>query len=202
MKKSSGIDLSKKSPRNLLKRLTDITFSTILILILAPFWALVIIAIAADSRGSIIFRQRRVGINSGYFDMYKFRTMKTGTIDLPAEELPDRENKVTRVGKFLRRFSIDESLQLLNILRGEMSFVGPRPSHLGQKEQIEIRKVLATDKIKPGLTGLAVVNGRDAISIQEKAEFDRVYVYEYRPFMDLVIILKTFWVVLSFKGGN
>jgi len=115
MKKSSGIDLSKKSPRNLLKRLTDITFSTILILILAPFWALVIIAIAADSRGSIIFRQRRVGINSGYFDMYKFRTMKTGTIDLPAEELPDRENKVTRVGKFLRRFSIDESLQLLNI---------------------------------------------------------------------------------------
>jgi len=83
-----------------------------------------------------------------------------------------------------------------------MSFVGPRPSHLGQKEQIEIRKVLATDKIKPGLTGLAVVNGRDAISIQEKAEFDRVYVYEYRPFMDLVIILKTFWVVLSFKGGN
>ncbi|MBM3706458.1 MAG: sugar transferase [Actinobacteria bacterium] len=202
MKKSSGIDLSKKSPRNLLKRLTDITFSTILILILAPFWTLVIIAIAADSRGSIIFRQRRVGINSGYFDMYKFRTMKTGTIDLPAEELPDRENKVTRVGKFLRRFSIDESLQLLNILRGEMSFVGPRPSHLGQKEQIEIRKVLATDKIKPGLTGLAVVNGRDAISIQEKAEFDRVYVYEYRPFMDLVIILKTFWVVLSFKGGN
>ena len=202
MKKSSGIDLSRKSPRKLLKRLTDITFSIILIAILAPFWVLVAVAILIDSRGGIIFKQKRVGINSGYFDMYKFRTMRPGTVDLPAEELPDRENKVTRVGKFLRRFSIDETLQLLNILKGDMSFVGPRPSHLGQKEQIDIRKFLGTDRIKPGLTGLAVVNGRDAISIKEKAEFDRVYVFQYRPFMDLVIIFKTFGVVLSFRGGN
>jgi O-antigen biosynthesis protein WbqP len=202
MKKPSGINLSKRSPRIFFKRLTDIKFSLILIFILFPFWIIIAFAIIIDSRGSIIFKQKRVGINSGYFDMYKFRTMKEGTIDLPAEELPDRANKVTRIGRFLRRFSIDETLQLINILKGDMSFIGPRPSHLGQKEQIEVRKVLGTDKIKPGLTGLAVVNGRDAISIKEKAEYDRIYVFEYRPCMDLIIILKTFRVVISFRGGN
>jgi O-antigen biosynthesis protein WbqP len=202
MKKSSGIDLSKRSSRDFFKRFTDIIFSLIIIIILFPFWIIITAAIIIDSRGSIVFKQKRVGINSGYFDMYKFRTMKEGTVDLPAEELPDRDKKVTRTGKFLRRFSIDETLQLVNILKGDMSFVGPRPSHLGQKEQIETRKVLGTDKIKPGLTGLAVVNGRDAISIKEKAEYDRIYVFEYKPFMDLIIILKTFGIVLSFRGGN
>jgi O-antigen biosynthesis protein WbqP len=202
MKKSSGIDLSKRSLRDFFKRFTDIIFSLIIIIILFPFWIIITAAIIIDSRGSIVFKQKRVGINSGYFDMYKFRTMKEGTIDLPAEELPDRDKKVTRTGKFLRRFSIDETLQLVNILKGDMSFVGPRPSHLGQKEQIETRKVLGTDKIKPGLTGFAVVNGRDAISIKEKAEYDRIYVFEYKPFMDLIIILKTFGIVLSFRGGN
>jgi len=202
MKKSSGIDLSKNTFRNWCKRITDITFSLIIISILSPFWLMIAIAIKIDTPGRIVFKQERAGLNSKYFNMYKFRTMKEGTIDLPAEELPDRENKVTRVGKFLRRFSMDETLQLVNILKGDMSFVGPRPSHLGQVEQIKIRKELGTDRIRPGLTGYAVVNGRDAITIEEKAEFDRIYVFAYRPFMDLVIVLKTFGVVLTFKGGN
>ncbi|MBM3699527.1 MAG: sugar transferase [Actinobacteria bacterium] len=202
MKKSSGIDLSKSRSRNLLKRITDIIFSLILILLFLPFWILITIAIIIDSRGSIVFMQERVGRFSINFNMYKFRTMKQGTIDLPAEELVDRESKVTRVGKFLRRFSIDETLQLLNILKGDMSFVGPRPSHLGQKEQIKIRKETGTDSIRPGLTGYAVVNGRDAISIPEKADYDMAYVFNYRPFMDTLIILKTFGVVLTFRGGN
>jgi len=163
---------------------------------------MIAVAIKINSPGRKVFPQKRVGLNSKYFNMYKFRTMKEGTIDLPAEELPDRENMVTGVGKFLRRFSIDETLQLINILKGDMSFVGPRPSHLGQKEQIRIRKELGTDKIRPGLTGYAVVNGRDAIPIREKAEFDRLYVFEYKPFMDTIIILKTFGIVLTFKGGN
>src|SRR5680860_189582 len=108
MKKPSGINLSVKSLRGIFKRLTDIKLSLVLIIILFPFWIIITAAIIIDSRGSIVFKQRRVGINSAYFNMYKFRTMKEGTIDLPAEELPDRDNKVTRIGKFLRRFSIDE----------------------------------------------------------------------------------------------
>ncbi|MBM3712031.1 MAG: sugar transferase [Actinobacteria bacterium] len=202
MEKSYGIDLSKNKYRIFLKRSTDIIFSLILILIFSPFLLLISIAIKLDSPGRVVFKQSRVGLNSKHFNMYKFRTMKEGTVDLPAEKLPEREKKVTRVGKFLRRFSIDETLQLINILKGDMSFVGPRPSHLGQKEQIKIRKEFKTDKIRPGLTGLAVVNGRDALSIKEKAEFDRIYVYHYKPFMDLVIILKTFGIVLTFRGGN
>jgi O-antigen biosynthesis protein WbqP len=83
-----------------------------------------------------------------------------------------------------------------------MSFVGPRPSHLGQVEQIRLRKEIGTDKVRPGLTGLAQVNGRDGITIPEKAEFDRIYVYEYKTFMDFKIFLKTIKVVLTFKGGN
>jgi len=202
MKKPSGTDLSKSKFRNACKRITDIIFSLKLTAILSPFWLFTAIAIKMDSPGRIVFKQERVGLNSKHFNMYKFRTMKEGTVDLPAEKLPDREKKVTRVGKFLRRFSIDETLQIINILKGDMSFVGPRPSHLGQKEQIKIRKELKTDKIRPGLTGLAVVNGRDALSIKEKAEFDRIYIYHYKPFMDFVIILKTFGIVLTFRGGN
>jgi O-antigen biosynthesis protein WbqP len=202
MKKLSGIDLSKNRSRNLLKRATDILFSLIFIILFLPFWFLIAAAIKIDSRGSIIFKQERVGRCSINFNMYKFRTMKQGTIDLPAEELPDRESMVTKVGSFLRRFSIDETLQLINILKGDMSFVGPRPSHLGQRQQIIIRKETGTDSIRPGLTGYAVVNGRDAISIPQKAEYDKVYVFNYRPFMDTLIILKTFGVVLTFKGGN
>ncbi|MBN1299463.1 MAG: sugar transferase [Actinobacteria bacterium] len=202
MKKSSGIDLSKSASRLFCKRITDIIFSIILIILISPFWLIITIAIIIDSRGSIVFKQQRVGLYSINFNIYKFRTMKSGTIDLPAEELPDRENKVTRVGRFLRRFSIDETLQLFNILKGDMSFVGPRPTHLGQKEQIRLRKELGTDRIRPGLTGHAVVNGRDAISIPQKAEFDRQYVFNYKPFMDTMIVLKTFGVVLTFKGGN
>jgi O-antigen biosynthesis protein WbqP len=202
MKKTSGTDLSKNHFRLSLKRITDVVFSLILMAVFFPFWVAISISIKIDSSGPIVFKQKRVGLYSNYFNMYKFRTMKQGTVDLPAEELPDREKKVTVVGKFLRRFSIDETLQLVNILRGDMSFVGPRPSHLGQLEQIAIRKKTHTDRIKPGLTGYAVVNGRDAISIKEKAKFDSVYVFNYRPFMDTVIIFKTLGVVLTFRGGN
>ena len=202
MKKSSGIDLSKSNLRKFFKRSTDLIFSIIIIIILSPFWLLISIVIKIDSPGRIIFKQDRLGLYSNYFIMYKFRTMKDETIDLPAEELIERDSQVTKVGKFLRRFSIDETLQLLNILKGDMSFVGPRPTHLGQKEQIVLRKKLGIDRIKPGLTGLAVVNGRDAITIKQKAEFDRIYTFEYKPLMDTLIVLKTFGIVITFKGGN
>jgi O-antigen biosynthesis protein WbqP len=188
--------------RKFLKRSFDLIVAIILTIILIPLWIIISILIKIDSPGSVFFLQRRVGLNSQYFNIIKFRSMKVGTIDLPAEKLQDRENKVTRVGKFLRRFSIDEFPQLFNVLKGDMSFIGPRPSHLGQTEQIKIRKEIGTDKVRPGMSGLAQVNGRDDITIPEKAEFDRIYVYEYKIFMDLKIFLKTIKVVLTFKGGN
>jgi O-antigen biosynthesis protein WbqP len=188
--------------RKFLKRSFDIFVAIILIIIFLPLWIIISFLIKIDSPGSIFFLQKRVGLDSQYFNIIKFRSMREGTIDLPAEELKDRDGKVTKVGKFLRRFSIDEFPQLFNILKGDMSFAGPRPSHLGQVEQIRLRKEMRTDKVRPGLTGLAQVNGRDDITIHEKAEFDRIYVYEYKTFMDFKIFLKTIKVVLTFRGGN
>jgi len=188
--------------RKFLKRSFDICIAVILIIIFLPLWIIISLLIKIDSPGSVFFLQKRVGLDSRYFNIIKFRSMREGTIDLPAEELKDREKLVTRIGKFLRRFSIDEFPQLFNILKGDMSFAGPRPSHLGQVEQIRLRKEIGTDKVRPGLTGLAQVNGRDDITIPEKAEFDRIYVYEYKTFMDFKIFLKTIKVVLTFKGGN
>jgi len=188
--------------RKFLKRSFDICIAVILIIIFLPLWIIISLLIKIDSPGSVFFLQKRVGLDSQYFNIIKFRSMREGTIDLPAEELKDREKLVTKIGKFLRRFSIDEFPQLFNILKGDMSFVGPRPSHLGQVEQIRLRKEIGTDKVRPGLTGLAQVNGRDDITIPEKAEFDRIYVYEYKTFMDFKIFLKTIKVVLTFKGGN
>jgi O-antigen biosynthesis protein WbqP len=188
--------------RKFLKRSFDVCIAIILIIIFLPLWIIISLLIKIDSPGSVFFLQKRVGLDSQYFNIIKFRSMREGTIDLPAEELKDRGQKVTKIGKFLRRFSIDEFPQLFNILKGDMSFAGPRPSHLGQVEQIRLRKEIGTDKVRPGMTGLAQVNGRDDITIPEKAEFDRIYVYEYKTFMDFKIFLKTIKVVLTFKGGN
>jgi O-antigen biosynthesis protein WbqP len=201
-KKKSGTDLSNNHFRKILKRITDITGASILIMLLSPFWLLIAIIIKTDSPGSIIFKQIRLGVGDKEFYMYKFRTMREGTPDVPIQDHNNLDMQITKSGRFLRRFSIDEWTQLINIVKGDMSFVGPRPSHRGQIEQIEIRRELGINKVKPGLTGYAAVNGRDALSIREKAEFDKIYVFGYKPFMDTAIVLKTLWVVVTFFGGN
>jgi len=188
--------------RRLLKRFFDIIFSIVLLILLIPFWIIMPIIIKLDSPGRVIFKQKRIGLNSKYFTMYKFRTMKDGVPDLPAEEVIDHSSMYTKVGAFLRRFSIDEIPQLINILKGDMSFVGPRPSHLGQHLQIKVRKEIGTDNIRPGLTGLAQINGRDDISIKQKAEYDRIYVYESSIFLDIKIIFLTIKIVITGKGAN
>ena len=134
--------------------------------------------------------------------MYKFRSMKEGVPDLPAEEVENHTRMYTKFGSFLRRFSLDEFPQLFNVLKGDMSIVGPRPSHLGQHGQVRIRKEWKTDIMRPGLTSLAIIRGRDDLSIKEKAEFDRQYVYDSSLFMDIPIILRTVFIVLSGKGSN
>ena len=123
-----------------IKRSFDIAFSIIWILVLTPFWIAIPIAIKIDSPGRVFFIQKRVGRNSELFNMYKFRSMKEGTPDMPAEKVPDHKEFYTRFGSFLRRFSLDELPQLFNVLKGDMAVVGPRPSHPGQHDQIKIRK--------------------------------------------------------------
>lgn len=188
--------------RSALKRFFDIILSALAILILTPIWIIIPIIIKIDSPGRAIFKQKRVGRNSRYFTMYKFRSMKEGVPDLPAEQVEDHSKMYTKFGAFLRRFSIDELPQLFNVLKGDMSIVGPRPSHLGQHEQIRIRKEWRTDIMRPGLTSLAIVRGRDDLSIKKKAEFDRQYVFESSIFIDIPILVKTVIIVLTGKGSN
>ena len=184
------------------KRWFDISLSLLAIILLTPIWIIVPIIIKIDSPGRVIFKQKRVGLNSQYFTMYKFRSMKEGVPDLPAEEVEDHKKMYTKFGAFLRRFSLDELPQLFNVLKGDMGVVGPRPSHLGQHGQIRIRKEWKTDIMRPGLTSLAIIRGRDDLSIEAKAEFDREYVYDSSLFMDIPIILRTFLIVLTGKGSN
>jgi O-antigen biosynthesis protein WbqP len=188
--------------RAALKRCFDIVSSSLAILLLTPLWIIIPIIIKLDSPGRVIFKQKRVGRDSQYFTMYKFRSMKEGVPDLPAEEVEDHASMYTRFGAFLRRFSIDELPQLFNVLKGDMGVVGPRPSHLGQHGQIRIRREWKTDIMRPGLTSLAIVRGRDDLSIEEKAEFDREYVYESSLFIDIPIIMRTVLIVLTGKGSN
>ena len=188
--------------RKLVKRCFDIVFSIVFLVLFIPLWIIIPALIKLDSSGRVIFKQKRVGLNSQYFTMHKFRTMKEGVPDLPAEEVSDHSGMYTKVGVFLRRFSIDEIPQLINILKGDMSFVGPRPSHLGQHLQIKIRKETRTDSMRPGLTGLAQINGRDDISVLEKARYDKIYVYDSSIFLDIKIIFTTIKIVLSGKGAN
>ena len=185
-----------------IKRFFDILLSVVIIILLLPLWIIVPIIIKLDSPGRVIFKQDRVGRDSKLFTMYKFRSMKEGVPDLPAEEVEDHSKMYTRFGAYLRRFSIDEVPQLFNVLKGDMSFVGPRPSHLGQHEQIRLRKEWGTDIMRPGLTSLAIIMGRDDLSIKKKAEFDRRYVFDSSLFIDIPILLATVKIVLTGKGSN
>lgn len=188
--------------RVIIKRWFDAIFSVLIIMVLIPLWIAVPIIIKIDSPGRIIFKQKRMGRDSKYFTMYKFRSMKEGVPDLPAEEVEDHSKMYTRFGGFLRRFSIDELPQLFNVFKGDMSVIGPRPSHLGQHEQIRLRKEWGTDIMRPGLTSLAIIRGRDDLSIEQKAEFDRQYVFSSSLFIDIPILLKTAKIVLTGKGSN
>lgn len=184
------------------KRIFDLFLSVFLIILFIPLWAVIPILIKLDSPGRVIFKQKRVGLNSGYFTIYKFRTMKEGTPDIPTDELREQEEFNTRVGKFLRRLSLDEIPQLINILKGEMSFVGPRPALYNQPLLIKLRKEKGVDKIRPGATGLAQISGRDSLSIPQKVEYDALYLEKSSFPLDIKIIIGTIKAVLTGKGAN
>ena len=182
------------------KRIIDFLFSMILIIVLFPLMIIIGLLIKIDSEGPIIFKQRRIGINSGEFTIYKFRTMKTKAPDVAKNLLGENNSMVTKFGKFLRRTSLDEIPQLFNILKRDMSFVGPRPALYNQYDLIGLRKERGIDKIKPGITGFAQINGRENMSLEKKVSYDEFYLDNISSLTDIKIIVKTFFVLFSKKG--
>lgn len=159
------------------------------------------ILIKLDDAGPVFFAQKRIGKDQKTFMMYKFRTMRADTPhDMPTHLLTDPEQYITRIGKFLRKTSLDELPQLLNILLGHMSIVGPRPALWNQFDLIEEREKYGAHQVRPGLTGWAQINGRDELEIPVKAALDGAYIEKFGPVMDLKCFFGTFGILFTGKG--
>lgn len=171
-------------------------------LLFMPLLLLIVFLVKLDSSGPVFFRQRRVGVNDKEFLMYKFRTMVVGTPEVATDKLVNGQQYITRIGYNLRKYSLDELPQLLNILLGDMSIVGPRPALFNQHELRKMRNDLGISQINPGLTGWAQVNGRDEISLDKKVALDHYYYMNQSFWLDLKIIYRTFFNVWSGDGEN
>ena len=182
------------------KRALDCAVAGVALLVLSPVLAAVAIAIRLDSKGPALFRQRRIGRGSSEFVIFKFRTMQTGTPDLASHLMGPGSSRVTRIGRFLRRSSLDELPQLFNIVRGEMALVGPRPALWNQFDLIALRQQHDIDAYRPGVTGWAQIHGRDDIPIPDKVAYDRHYAERCSPALDLVILARTAVTVFSSRG--
>lgn len=184
-----------------MKRGIDSILSLLGLVVLSPVFLALILAIKLDSPGPVLFRQKRVGIHKTHFAILKFRTMRIDTPkDMPTHLLQNPEQYITRVGKFLRRTSLDELPQIVNILKGDMAIVGPRPALWNQYDLIEERDKYGANDIRPGLTGWAQINGRDELEIPVKARFDGEYVEKMGMKMDLRCFFGTFLSVLRGDG--
>ncbi len=186
--------------RNHIKRLLDIIFSTLALVVLMPIMLMASIAIKIESPGPVFFRQQRVGIHKTRFEILKFRTMREGTpADVPTERF-QHADQITRVGSFLRKTSLNELPQLVNIVKGEMSIIGPRPALGNQFDLIRERDKYGANDILPGLSGWAQINGRDTIDNKTKARFDGEYVKNIGFWFDVKIIIGTILTVLTNTG--
>ncbi len=185
----------------IIKRFIDIVLSFTGILVLSPLLILLSMAVKIDSKGPVLFKQKRVGINKSYFMIYKFRTMRIETPDdMPTHLLGNPDMFITRIGNFLRKTSLDELPQLFNIVQGQMSVIGPRPALWNQYDLIAARDEVNANSIRPGLTGWAQINGRDELPIDVKAKYDGYYVENMSLVFDLTIFLKTILSVLHSEG--
>lgn len=183
------------------KRLIDIIASIAGILVLSPLLIVLTIVIKSDSRGPILFKQKRIGLHKNTFMIYKFRTMRTDTpADMPTHLLADPASFITKSGAFMRRTSLDELPQLFNILFGQMSVVGPRPALWNQYDLIAARDEVHANDLRPGLTGWAQINGRDELAIEVKAKLDGDYVKQMSLWFDIQIFFKTIFSVLRREG--
>lgn len=184
-----------------IKRGIDIALSVLAIALLWPIFLLIILAIKFDSAGPVLFTQQRVGKDKQLFDIYKFRSMFVDTPkDMPTHLLKNPDAMITRVGKFLRKTSLDELPQIINILKGEMSIIGPRPALWNQYDLIEERERYGANGIRPGLTGWAQINGRDELEITEKARLDGYYVAHMSLIFDTKCFFGTLVSVVRSEG--
>jgi O-antigen biosynthesis protein WbqP len=175
-------------------------FALILIITLSPLFILVSLFITIEDGFPVLFYQKRIGINLSFFKIYKFRSMKKNTPNVATHLLINPERYLLQIGKFIRKTSLDELPNLINIVKGEMVFVGPRPALYNQDDLMSLRVAKGVDKLKPGITGWAQINGRDDISIEKKVQLEEEYLIKKSFLFDLNIIIKTFTNVLFRKG--
>lgn len=183
------------------KRLFDIIIAIIALIILCISFIIIAILIKLESKGPVMFKQNRVGINGKTFKIYKFRSMYiTAPHDASTNSLEHADDMITKIGKGLRKSSIDELPQFINVLKGEMSVIGPRPVICAETELIEMRHKNGTENVLPGLTGLAQVHGRDHVPNFQKAQYDGIYAASVSFMMDLKLVIRTVWYVFLHIG--
>jgi len=183
------------------KRFLDIVLSAVGLLVLSPILMIIAVAIKMDSKGPVLFKQKRVAKGKEHFQILKFRTMYADVPkDVPTHLLADPESKITKIGRFLRKSSLDELPQIWNILVGEMSIIRPRPALWNQFDLIAERDKYGANDVRPGLTGLAQVMGRDELPIEVKAKYDGEYAQNVTFANDIKIFFKTITSVLGAKG--
>lgn len=184
-----------------IKRLIDIALSLVGLIFLFPLLLIIILAIKLESRGPVLFKQKRVGINKTHFNILKFRTMRVDTPkDTPTHLLENPEQYITKMGKFMRKTSLDELPQIWNIIVGHMSIIGPRPALWNQYDLIEERDKYGANDVPPGLTGWAQINGRDELPIEAKATLDGEYVEKLSFWLDVKCFFGTVISVVGSEG--
>jgi len=183
-----------------LKRALDFLLSLCGLLVLWPLFVIIALAIKIDDPGPVFFSQKRVGLHKRYFRLYKFRSMKVSTPDVPTHLLEHPEQYISKVGGFLRKTSLDELPQLLNILKGDMAVIGPRPALWSQEDLIAERDKYGANDVRPGLTGWAQINGRDELTIEEKSAYDGEYVKNLSFAFDCKCFFGTIGAVLRHDG--
>lgn len=184
-----------------IKRFLDIVLSLVAIIVLSPLFLFLVAAIKLESKGPAIFKQKRIGKGKSQFNIFKFRTMRIDTPkDMPTHLMKNPDRYITKIGKFLRKTSIDELPQVFNIFVGHMSIIGPRPALWNQFDLVEERDKYKANNIRPGLTGWAQINGRDELPITIKAKYDGDYVNNISFLFDLKCFFKTFIKVFKHEG--
>ena len=186
----------------MLKRLFDIVVSLVVFLVTLPLMLLIGLLIKIDSRGPVIFKQQRVGLGGEPFQFYKFRSMVEDAASRGPYYTSSKDPRITRMGRFLRKTSLDELPQLFNVLKGEMSIVGPRPDLPIQKDNYSLEDWMLRNTVRPGITGLAQVNGRSNSTFENRLHHDLKYAKTHNLMLDVAIILKTIQVVLLGKYLN
>ena len=183
-----------------MQRLLDILISLIFLIIFSPIFLIVAICIKLNSEGPVFFTQMRIGKNNDLFKLYKFRTMKVGTPNVATDKLGNAQSYLTSIGKVLRKTSLDELPQLINILKGDMTFVGPRPALYNQYNLKELRTKAGVHTLVPGITGWAQINGRDYNDDFQKTELDRYYLNNKSIIIDIKILFMTVFKVIKAEG--